>query len=480
MNIAMSWSLIPFGGLLGGLAVTAFGLSPALLADRRGVLRDHDGAGRAAAVARDRQAHRRWRNASRSAPRNGPGHVDDPVVGLGLADADPDAVAGERPDRRRRPRARRRRSPRPGRPAGTTRSCPGPPGSSQPSSRRAATDPGALGDQRLDPLEQLRLGREGRDRRGLGDARDAERQRHRAQRAGHVLVRDGVPDPEARPARRPWRTSASRRRWRSRGARARPSTASSIRTNSTYASSTTTSTCDGTCARKSSSALWVTDGPVGLFGVQTMTTLVRSVTAAAIASRSCSPVAVTGTCTDVGGRRGDRDRVGLEGPPRVDDLVAGVAERLQDLVDQRHRAGRRRQVRGGYAEARGQRVVQRRGAHVRVAVHLLDHRGRRLDHARQRRVGVLVRAELVRRQAGPRGRRLARHVGGDLPDVLAGGRGAGHAPQSRRDHARLVIPVTRPSHRSPASGHFGSGVDVLLSLPHWKPMITAVMTRRHV
>ena len=31
MNLAMSWSLIPFGGLLGGLAVAAWGLSPALL-----------------------------------------------------------------------------------------------------------------------------------------------------------------------------------------------------------------------------------------------------------------------------------------------------------------------------------------------------------------------------------------------------------------------------------------------------------------
>jgi MFS family permease len=31
MNLALSWSLIPFGGLLGGLAVAAFGLSPALL-----------------------------------------------------------------------------------------------------------------------------------------------------------------------------------------------------------------------------------------------------------------------------------------------------------------------------------------------------------------------------------------------------------------------------------------------------------------
>ena len=42
----------------------------------------------------------------------------------------------------------------------------------------------------------------------------------------------------------------------------------------------------------------MTDGPVGLFGVQTITTLVRSVTAAAIASRSWRPSAVTGTCTE--------------------------------------------------------------------------------------------------------------------------------------------------------------------------------------
>ena len=31
MNLAMSWSLIPFGGLLGGVAIAAVGLSPALL-----------------------------------------------------------------------------------------------------------------------------------------------------------------------------------------------------------------------------------------------------------------------------------------------------------------------------------------------------------------------------------------------------------------------------------------------------------------
>ena len=70
-----------------------------------------------------------------------------------------------------------------------------------------------------------------------------------------------------------------------------------MRTNSTYASSTTTSTCDGTFARNASSSVWVTAGPVGLFGVQTSTTLVRSVIAAAIASRSCRPSASTGTRT---------------------------------------------------------------------------------------------------------------------------------------------------------------------------------------
>ena len=41
---------------------------------------------------------------------------------------------------------------------------------------------------------------------------------------------------------------------------------------------------------------------------------------------------------------GDRDRVGLEGPPGVDDLVAGLAERLHQLVDQRDRAGRQRRA----------------------------------------------------------------------------------------------------------------------------------------
>ena len=55
----------------------------------------------------------------------------------------------------------------------------------------------------------------------------------------------------------------------------------------------------GTAARKTSSSVWVTAGPVGLLGVHTKTTRVRSVTAAAIATRSCRPSGVSGTGTTV-------------------------------------------------------------------------------------------------------------------------------------------------------------------------------------
>ena len=50
MNLAMSWSLIPLGGLLGGLLVAGFGISPALLVIGGLLLRHHDGAGAPAAL----------------------------------------------------------------------------------------------------------------------------------------------------------------------------------------------------------------------------------------------------------------------------------------------------------------------------------------------------------------------------------------------------------------------------------------------
>ena len=230
---------------------------------------------------------------------------------------------------------------------------------------------------------------------------------------------------------------------------ATPSTASSIRTNSTYASSTTTRTWEGILARKPSSSLWVTAGPVGLLGVQTSTTLVRSVTAAAIASRSWRAVGQHRDPHHLRGGGGDRDRVGLEGAPREDHLVARVAERLHQLVDQADRPGRHRQVLDRHAEALAQGGVQRAGAHVRVAVHLVDRAPRRLDHPGQRRVGVLVRGELVRRHPGPDGRRLARDVRRDVEDVgarLGGSHGGQVSRRSDRcDAARAAAAAPRPA-----------------------------------
>lgn len=86
LSTAMCWSLMPLGGIVGGLLVSGVGLEWALLASGAAYL------------------------AATMAPAMGPrframdsperrGHLDEPVVGLGLADAGPDAVTGERPHR---------------------------------------------------------------------------------------------------------------------------------------------------------------------------------------------------------------------------------------------------------------------------------------------------------------------------------------------------------------------------------------------
>ena len=84
-----------------------------------------------------------------------------------------------------------------------------------------------------------------------------------------------------------------------------------------------------------------TAGPVGLFGVQTSTTLVRGVTAAAIASRSSRPSSPTGTGTPTAAGERDRDRVRLERAPRQDDLVARLADRGQHVPEHGDRSAAR-------------------------------------------------------------------------------------------------------------------------------------------
>ena len=62
----------------------------------------------------------------------------------------------------------------------------------------------------------------------------------------------------------------------------------------------------------------------------------------------------------------------------------------------------------GHAEPGGQRGVEAAAAHVGVAVHLPGRGDRGVEDSGQRRVGVLVRRQLVRRQPLPRRGRLAR------------------------------------------------------------------------
>lgn len=69
--------------------------------------------------------------------------------------------------------------------------------------------------------------------------------------------------------------------------------------NSLYASSSTTRTSSGTRSRKRSSSARRTTVPVGLFGLQTKIIRVLSVTAPAMASRSCTSPLVSGTFTEV-------------------------------------------------------------------------------------------------------------------------------------------------------------------------------------
>ena len=79
--------------------------------------------------------------------------------------------------------------------------------------------------------------------------------------------------------------------------------------------------------------------------------------------------------------RGDRDRVGLEGAPGVDDLVAGVAERLEQVVEHGDRSGAGGQPLRGTPSRSDEGGVQRGVAHVGVAVHLRDRGLGRLHDA---------------------------------------------------------------------------------------------------
>ncbi len=180
------------------------------------------------------------------------------------------------------------------------------------------------------------------------------------------------------------------------------------------------------------SSSWCTAGPVGLFGVHTSSTRVRSVTAAAIAGRSWRAPAASGTWTQLGALEADQDRVRLEGPPGADHLVARLAERLEHVAEHGDRAGAGHHAGGRHAVPLGDRADQLVGEHLRVAVDPCRGLGDHLAHRFQRLERVLVRRQLVRPRVGGPG---AGHVGGQGRDGGAGAHGVvGHAvsmPASR-------------------------------------------------
>ena len=90
-----------------------------------------------------------------------------------------------------------------------------------------------------------------------------------------------------------------------------------------------------------------------------------------------------------------------------------------ELGEDAGRPGAGRDVVVGHPEEVGERLRQLGHRHVRVAVD--RGRGRRddLEHARQRRVGVLVAADLVGRAVGQLRRRATGDVGGDAGERLA-------------------------------------------------------------
>ena len=142
------------------------------------------------------------------------------------------------------------------------------------------------------------------------------------------------------------------------------------------------------------------------------------------------------------GRAGDLgdDRVCLERPPRVDHLVARTNRGLDDLLGHPNRPGADGNVACRDVEAVRDRVHQVGREHVRVAVRPRAGVGDLGQHARQRRVRVLVRRQLERPP-----RRVGRgHPSGSVRRNAVEGRpeagSISHAPTLRAG-ARWGLPV---------------------------------------
>ncbi len=173
---------------------------------------------------------------------------------------------------------------------------------------------------------------------------------------------------------------------------------------------------------------------VGLFGLHTMTTRVRSVTARAIAARVVSMVRSVRHHDARGSRDGHEPRIRLEAPPAEDDLVARAGCRADQLGE--HGDGARPDLHLvlGHAVLLGEAGADGPSRTVRVTV---DRNIRdRVEHGRQWVERVLVRRQLERVER----RRLALPIWFEGLDIRAkANAGRSHAPQPNSAANRAAL-----------------------------------------
>ena len=94
-----------------------------------------------------------------------------------------------------------------------------------------------------------------------------------------------------------------------------------------------------------------------------------------------------------GTRQFNQDGVRLEGAPREDHFIAGVAQSGDDLLEDAHTAGPHRDLRGGDAQVPGEPFAEFDGGRVRVAVHGAGRFGHRSGGSGQWTVVAFVAGE---------------------------------------------------------------------------------------
>ena len=218
----------------------------------------------------------------------GLGGAEEEVVGLGLADRDPDAVAVRTGGRSRRPRRTPPRTPRCRRRAPARRSCPG---------RRAPSQPWSMSASRT----RARSATSGSTRSSSSASASSEATAaacaidETPNGSAHLRIASATGSgPSAKPTRRPASPYALEKVRRTTTLLAAAGDLAARRGVSGSRDELAGMPRRRRRARvvalrrgtRSSSSRW-TDGPVGLFGEQTTTTFVRSVIAASIAGRSC-------------------------------------------------------------------------------------------------------------------------------------------------------------------------------------------------